>query len=58
MVRLPSRGWTQEPLVERMNLHRTFIGSVECGERNVAILSLRIMANVLRVPLVDLFDEL
>jgi hypothetical protein len=36
-------------------LHRTFIGSVERGERNVAILNLRRIAKSLRVSLSDLF---
>ena len=44
-------GWTQEELGKRCSLHRTFIGSVERGERNLSILNLRFIARVLRVPL-------
>ncbi len=44
-------GWTQAELGERCGLHRTFIGSVERGERNVAILNLRTIASKLRVRL-------
>ena len=44
------RKLTQAQLGEACGLHRTFIGSVERGERNVAILSLRRIAKSLRVP--------
>lgn len=47
-------GWTQEELGEKCELHRTFIGSVERGERNVSILNLRQIAKALRVPLAEL----
>jgi transcriptional regulator with XRE-family HTH domain len=50
------RGWTQAELGRRCNLHRTFIGSVERGERNVSILNLRLMARVLRVRLADIVE--
>lgn len=46
-----ARGLTQEQLAEKCGLHRTFIGSVERGERNVSILNLRLIATVLRVPI-------
>ena len=48
-------GWTQQQLADKCELHRTFIGSVERGERNVSILNLRLIARVLRVSLADLF---
>jgi transcriptional regulator with XRE-family HTH domain len=52
-----SRGLTQEQLGEQCNLHRTFIGSVERGERNLSILNLRLIARILRIPLPDLFSK-
>ena len=52
-----ARGWTQDQLGEKCELHRTFIGSVERGERNVSILNLKLIAAVLRVPLPELFAE-
>jgi transcriptional regulator with XRE-family HTH domain len=53
-----ARKWTQAELAEKCDLHRTFIGSVERGERNVSILNLRLIAKVLRVSPADLLDEL
>ena len=49
--------WTQAELARRCGLHRTFIGSVERGERNVSALNLRRIAAVLRVRLPDLFAD-
>ena len=48
---------TQAELGERCGLHRTFIGSVERGERNAAILNLLAIAQGLRVSLVSLLAE-
>lgn len=42
-------GMTQAELGEKCDLHRTFIGSVERGERNVSVLNLRVIAQALRV---------
>lgn len=51
------RGLTQAQLADSCGLHRTFIGSVERGERNVAILNLRLIAKTLRVELGDLVSD-
>ncbi len=50
------RGLTQQQLGDQCALHRTFIGSVERGERNVAVLNLRKIAQVLRIRIAELFD--
>lgn len=55
--RRTARGLTQVQLGEQCALHRTFIGSVERGERNLSILNLRAIARALRVPLAELFAE-
>jgi transcriptional regulator with XRE-family HTH domain len=49
--------WTQADLAQKCALHRTFIGSVERGERNVSILNLRLLAQCLRVPLDELLGS-
>lgn len=48
---------TQEQLGQACGLHRTFIGSVERGERNVAVLNLRLIARALRVDLGELLPR-
>lgn len=40
---------SQEQLAEQANLHRTYIGAVERGERNITIVSLHRIAVVLGV---------
>lgn len=52
------RRWTQAELAQRCRLHRTFIGSVERGERNISVLNLRHIAGVLRVSLDELVKGL
>ncbi len=51
------RKLTQAQLGEACGLHRTFIGSVERGERNVAVLSLRRIAKSLRVSIAHLVGD-
>lgn len=48
---------TQAELGTKCDLHRTFIGSVERGERNLSILNLRQIARTLRVSLTKLLTE-
>lgn len=50
-------GWTQDQIADKCGLHRTFIGSVERGERNVSILNLRLIAGVLRIGLSKLLGS-
>ena len=46
-----AQGLTQADLGKRCSLHRTFIGSVERGERNLSILNLRLIARKLSASL-------
>ncbi len=55
--RRAAAGLTQAQLADRAGLHRTFIGSVERGERNVALLSLRRIAAALRVTPAELLAD-
>ena len=56
-TRREAQNLTQAQLGDNCDLDRTFIGSVERGERNVAILNLRKIAQALRAPLADLLAE-
>lgn len=48
---------SQEEVGERADLHRTYIGGVERGERNVSYLNLRKIAAALGVSVVDLVSD-
>ena len=50
-------GLTQEQLAGKCGLHRTFIGSVERGERNLALLNLRLIARHVKAPLAELLAD-
>lgn len=48
------RGLSQENLAELANLHRTYIGSVERGERNITIDNIERIATALGVSIESL----
>jgi len=52
------RGYSQEELAERAELHRNYVGGVERGERNVALENIVKLATALSVRTRDLFDSL
>ena len=51
------RGLSQEKLSELCGLHRTYVGSVERGERNVTLSSLEAFSNALGVSVPQLLTE-
>jgi transcriptional regulator with XRE-family HTH domain len=51
------RHLSQEELAAIAGLHRTYVGSVERGERNVSIDNIERLAEALRVDVVDLLGR-
>jgi len=49
------RGWSQEELGEKADLHHTYVGAVERGEKNASIDTLDKIADALGIEMVDLF---
>ena len=49
------RGWSQEELGEKADLHYTYVGAVERGEKNASIDTLGKIADALGIEMVDLF---
>lgn len=49
-----AKGLSQEVLAEACNLHRTYISSIERGERNISIDNMERVASALAVDLPEL----
>ena len=50
-------GWSQEQFAEICGLHRTYMGHVERGEKNISLSTVLRVANALGVRLSDLFGR-
>ena len=48
---------TQEQLADLCGLHRTYIGGIERGERNIGLLNIHILARALNATAVDLLRK-
>lgn len=50
-------GLSQDSLAEKTGLHRTYIGSVERGERNLCLKNIIVICKVLKCTPNDLMNE-
>lgn len=51
------KGVSQEQLAELSGLHRTYIGAVERGERNISVDNIEKICNALEIHIKELFNE-
>jgi transcriptional regulator with XRE-family HTH domain len=53
-----AKGLSQEAFADQCGLDRTYVGGIERGERNVAVLNLARIAESLGVSISELFEEI
>ena len=51
------RKWSQEDCAEKCGLHRTYVGAVERGERNITLATLDTIAAAFGISPVDLLTK-
>jgi transcriptional regulator with XRE-family HTH domain len=49
------RGLSQEELAEKAELHRTYIGMIERGEKNITLINIEKIAKALVITVDELF---
>jgi len=53
-----ARGLSQEELAGKANLHRTYVGSVERGERNISLVNVERLAKALGMTVCELLCDI
>lgn len=48
------KNWSQDKLADKAGLHRTYIGSIERGERNVSLINIERIAKALDAEIENL----
>ncbi|WP_417212482.1 helix-turn-helix domain-containing protein [Bizionia sp.] len=49
------KGFSQEELAHKADLHRTYIGMIERAEKNITLINIEKIANALEVNIKELF---
>ena len=49
------KGWSQEDFAFECGVHKTYIGPVERGERNISLENIKKIANTFRIDIDELF---
>ena len=52
-----SQGYSQEDFAQLIKLHRSYMGGVERGERNISCINLLKIARALNLKVGDLFND-
>jgi len=52
------RGWSQDVFADKSGFHRAQVGAFERGELNLTLASLVLLAQTLKVKVIDLFKGL
>lgn len=52
-----AKGMSQEQLADKAELHRTYIGMIERGEKNITLLNILKIANALEIAPSTLLSE-
>lgn len=50
------KNWSQEVLAEKTGFHRTYIGMVERGERNLSLKNIETFANTFEMKISELLE--
>jgi transcriptional regulator with XRE-family HTH domain len=52
------KGWSQDVFADKTGLHRAHVGEIERGEANITLQTMKILADALKVRIVDLVKGL
>jgi len=51
-----AKGWSQEQFADKVQLDRTYVGSVERGERNISLVNITRISETLGISASELLD--